>query len=84
MVALLAARVPKPLPPVRASAVLRFSSKRKRDEGNFRSVLEKALGDALQLGWLEDDTPEFFTFGDLSFDEETGTPLTKIVIETQE
>lgn len=68
---LLAAGVPRPIPGdrVHATAVLRFPTERRRDEGNFRAPLEKALGDQLQAGgWLTDDTPEHFTFGALTFE----------------
>lgn len=81
---LLAAGVPQPIPGgrVRATAELLFPAPRRRDEGNYRDSLEKALGDALSpaptkeervLGlkpqhvWLADDTPEHFTFGAVTF-----------------
>jgi hypothetical protein len=82
---LLAADVPRPIPGAhaRASAELLFPPPaRRRDEGNYRTALEKALGDALApaptaeeraLGlapvfvWLPDDTPEHFTFGAVTF-----------------
>ena len=82
MIALLEMKVPKGLARVEASALLRFASKRRRDEGNFRVVLEKALGDALQLhGAIADDTPEQFSFGKVAFDEEKGDPLTIVELE---
>jgi hypothetical protein len=79
-----AAGVPQPIPGgrVRATAELLFPTERRRDEGNYRTALEKALGDALapapsaeerRLGleplnvWLEDDTPDRFTFGAVTF-----------------
>lgn len=81
---LLAENVPRPIPGdrVRASARLLFPAYRRRDEGNYRTALEKALGDALapaptkeerELGlqpmfcWLTDDTPAHFTFGAVTF-----------------
>jgi hypothetical protein len=60
MISLLAERVPKKITAVRASATMGFKTNRRRDEGNFRYFLEKALGDVLQLGWIPDDTPEHF------------------------
>lgn len=43
-----------------------FTTNRGRDEGNYRSILEKAAGDALvNGGWLPDDTPERYSFGAL-------------------
>jgi hypothetical protein len=78
-----AAGVPRPIPGgrARATAVLAFPSRRRRDEGNYRTALEKALGDALApapskqerdlglepLRYLPDDTPEHFTFGAVTF-----------------
>lgn len=79
---LLKAQVPKGLERVHATAVCRFPSRRKRDEGNFRYLLEKALGDTLQLnGCLEDDTPEQFTFGKLVFDADRGPARTILTLE---
>ncbi len=69
MVALLEAKVPKHLGgKVKATAHLFFDSRRKRDAVNYRTLLEKSLGDALQLGWIEDDDPEHFHFGDVILD----------------
>lgn len=83
-VALMAAKVPRKLKRVEASAVLRFRQKRKRDEGNFRTMLEKALGDMLTLGgWLDDDTPEQYSFKAVEFDPEKGPARTLIRLEVQ-
>lgn len=78
---LLAEGLPRPVPGDRVHAVARIvhPAKRRRDEGNYRAPLEKALGDALcpprrkrelerPAGWLSDDTPEHFTFGAITFD----------------
>jgi hypothetical protein len=63
-IALMEMRVPRELKRVAATAQLLFTLQRRRDEGNFRVVLEKALGDALvNGGWLPDDTPEHYQFG---------------------
>lgn len=84
MIGLLHAKVPKRLDSVRATAVLTFKSNRRRDEGNYRWLLEKALGDVLQKGgWLEDDTPDHYTFGSLTFSEETGEAMTVVTIEAE-
>jgi len=62
--ALLEQRVPRNLDAVMVSARLEFPQRRRRDEGNFRVIIEKALGDALVAGgWIEDDTPDHYTFG---------------------
>jgi hypothetical protein len=79
LITFLETKLPKGLFTVHATALLRFPQRRKRDEGNFRFMLEKALGDALQInGHLEDDTPDQFTFGKLTFEEERGTPRTLV------
>jgi hypothetical protein len=67
---LMAEALPRDLDRVEASAVLSFPTRRRRDEGNFRALLEKALGDALVEGvWLPDDTPDRFSFGAITFAE---------------
>lgn len=77
--AMLVAKVPKGAHCVEATAVLYPPTAHKRDEGNFRTILEKALGDALQAGgWLPDDTPEHFTFGRLTFGEKRKPALTVV------
>jgi hypothetical protein len=54
--------------PVLVDAVLWFKVNRGRDEGNFRSLLEKATGDALVSGgWIPDDTPDYFQFRGVRF-----------------
>lgn len=69
---------------IEAKAVLTFHVKRKRDEGNYRTILEKCLGDALvNGGWLADDTPEHFRFVSVTFDPEPGEPKTLIELECQ-
>lgn len=61
--ALLVEKVPKGLGSVRVQGELRFKQRRRRDEGNFRVILEKALGDALVSGgWLGDDTSDLYRF----------------------
>lgn len=58
----------QPTAAVRAEAVAMTRSSTRKDEGNFRSELEKVVGDALvQGGWLPDDTPEHFRFGAVEF-----------------
>ena len=74
---LMAERLPRGLARVEASAVLTFPTRRRRDEGNFRALIEKSLGDALVEGrWLADDTPDRFSFGAVTF--ALGTPRTTI------
>ena len=57
--------LPRGLASVEASAFLTFTTSRRRDEGNYRSHLEKWLGDVLQFtDRLADDTPEYYRFRD--------------------
>jgi len=65
---LLAERLPRPARFVGASANLTFTTRRRRDEDNYRPLLSKCLADGLvNGGWLPDDVPEYFRFGGLSF-----------------
>lgn len=76
---LMVEQVPRGLRAVHARAELRFPLRRGRDEGNYRSILEKALGDALVAGgWLPDDTPDRYRFGELVFAPEVGEHQTLI------
>jgi hypothetical protein len=69
----------KMITPVRVTATMRFPQKRSRDEGNFRVMLEKATGDALVAGkWIPDDTPEFYTFGTVTFNPRRGLSKTTL------
>lgn len=52
-----------------------------RDQGNFRVILEKALGDALvDGGWLEDDRWEMYEFGNLAYSVEPGVSATHLLL----
>lgn len=89
--ALLGAEVPQPIPGGRAHATaeLVFPTARRRDEGNYRTELEKVLGDALApphhdpegdlWRWLPDDTPEHFTFGAVTFSVLPGVPALALI-----
>lgn len=79
---LMASGLPRDLNRVEAWAHLRFPrAGLRRDEGNFRWMLEKALGDALTNGrWLGDDTADAYTFYLLRFDREPGPARTTISI----
>jgi hypothetical protein len=73
------ARVPRGLQSVTATATLHFKQRRRRDEGNFRTIIEKSLGDALvNGGWLSDDTPEHYRFG--AVDLEAPAPLASTIV----
>jgi hypothetical protein len=82
VVLFLSERLPKPLIRARVSATLRFTQRRRRDEGNYRVLLEKACGDALVTGgWLADDTPEHYRFGHVEFEAERGAARTLVRVE---
>lgn len=79
--ALMVAAVPRGLGSVLVSGRLEFTQRRRRDEGNFRVILEKALGDALTNGgWLEDDTPDHYQFGKLEIVAPAPRPRTLVTI----
>lgn len=78
---LMASGLPRDLSLVEAWAHLRFPVDRGRDEGNFRWMLEKALGDALTNGrWLPNDTADEFRFYLLRFDKEPGPARTIVTL----
>lgn len=61
--------VPRRLGRIEARAVLTFTTRRRRDAVNYRTLLEKCLGDALvNGGWLTDDTGAEFSFGNVVFE----------------
>lgn len=67
------------------SANLRFQTRRRRDEGNYRAILEKAMGDALvNGGWLADDDAERYVFQHVIIDTDPGTPTTTIHLRCEE
>lgn len=78
---LMATRVPRGITAVRVTANLRFPRAARRDEGNFRMVIEKALGDALTKGgWIPDDEPEHYSFERVEFNPERGPKQTVVVL----
>lgn len=73
-------RLPKRIRQVQAEASLRFPTAHRRDEGNYRWILEKSLGDALQkTGFLVDDTPDYFRFNGVFF-EPKGPKRTTLIL----
>lgn len=80
--ALMVAGVPRGLRAVGATAEIHFRQRRRRDEGNFRALLEKSLGDILQQGgWLPDDTPEHYGFGTVDLVAPSPAPLTLVHLD---
>lgn len=64
-----------------ATAELWFATRRQRDEGNYRSILEKCLGDALTNCWyLDDDDYTHFRFGTLRLHSDVVKPLGRTVV----
>lgn len=81
-IALMEQKVPRRLKSVSAAATLRFKQRRRRDEGNFRVLLEKALGDALvEGGWLADDTSDLYRFGRVELLAPVDRPETIVVLD---
>jgi hypothetical protein len=81
-IALMEAQVPRKLKHVEARATLRFKQRRRRDEGNHRVLLEKALGDVLVSGrWLEDDTADLYRFGEVELLAPCERPETIVVLD---
>jgi hypothetical protein len=60
---------------------LTFPEPGNRDQGNFRVLLEKALGDALvEGGWIADDNWEMYEFGNLGYRVEPGVMRTRLLL----
>jgi hypothetical protein len=58
-----------------------FPTRVKRDQGNYRFMVEKALGDALQAaGVLEDDDWTSYEFGGLHATYEKGVRRTSLLL----
>lgn len=58
-----------------------FPDRRKRDQGNFRFLLEKSLGDTLvDLGYISDDDWSRYEFGNLRRTYEKGVSWTAVTL----
>lgn len=80
--ALMEQKLPRRLKRVEATATLRFKQRRRRDEGNHRVLIEKALGDALvEGGWLPDDTSDLYSFGQVELLAPCERPETILVLD---
>jgi hypothetical protein len=76
-----ASQLPQRLARVLVEGQCTFPTRARRDQGNHRFMLEKALGDALvQGGWLEDDDWERYEFGGLSAVHERGVSSLRLLI----
>lgn len=75
------ADLPRPLQRIVAEGEATFPDRRKRDEGNHRFFLEKALGDALTAGgWLPSDSWEYYRFGGLEAAYEPQVSRTRLLL----
>lgn len=79
--ALDASGLPRGLGHVLVEGQMCFPTAHKRDQGNHRMIVEKALGDALVAGgWLEDDTWNRYEFGGLSYTYRKGESWTRLMV----
>lgn len=73
--------LPRPLDHVLAEGVLVVPDRARRDQGNHRFLLEKALGDALTAGgWLEDDDWARYEFGGLQAVYDKGVSRMRVML----
>lgn len=73
--------LPLGLAKVMVDGELTFDSRRARDQGNYRVLIEKALGDVLVAGgWLEDDTWDRYEFGNLTARVVPGQSATRLML----
>jgi hypothetical protein len=71
----------KPLAHVHVDGLMCFPDRRERDQGNFRVLLEKALGDVLvDGGWLPDDSWSYYEFGNLRRTYAKGEAWTQVTL----
>lgn len=77
-----ASGLPRGLGRVTVEGEVTFPDRREdRDQGNFRVVLEKALGDALERGgWIERDDWTRYEFGGLACRHERGVSRTRLIL----
>lgn len=78
---LAASDLPKGLVHVLAEGEATFPTRQRRDQGNHRFMLEKALGDALTAGgYIEDDDWTRYEFGNLIASYEKDVSATRLVL----
>lgn len=84
-----ASGLPRGLHRVAAEGEVSFGDATERDQGNFRVLIEKALGDVLQNGsekagipggWLANDSWSHYEFGNLARVEEGRVSRTRIML----
>lgn len=75
------AELVRPLDRVYVEAEMCFPDRRRRDQGNYRFIIEKALGDTLTAGgWLADDDWGRYEFGNLTARYAKGESWTRLVV----
>ena len=73
--------LPRPLGRVLVEGECTFPDRKKRDQGNHRALLEKALGDTLtEGGWLTDDDWSRYEFGNLGTTYEKGGSRLRLTV----
>lgn len=78
---LVEAKLPRGLGGVFAEGEATFPDRNERDQGNFRVLIEKALGDALEAGgWIERDDWSRYEFGNLTRAYRAGESATRIAL----
>lgn len=76
-----AAGMPKDLSVIYAEGEIVFPTRGDRDQGNFRVIIEKALGDVLESeGYLPNDSWEHYEFGNLTMRIEPGVSATRLTL----
>lgn len=73
--------LPKPCDRIVVEGEMCFPDRIERDQGNYRFMVEKALGDVLQQGgWLEKDSWDHYEFGNLTSTYERGVSWTRLIL----
>lgn len=77
------ARLPRPLGYVFVEGIMGFPDRREdRDQGNFRILIEKVLGDVLEEGgWLASDSWDHYEFGNLQRTYDRGESWTRLMLQ---
>jgi hypothetical protein len=79
-----ASGLPKGLRRVVVEGEVSFPDRAKRDQGNYRVLLEKVLGDVLvDGGWLDDDDWDRYEFGNLQRRDEGRVSRTRLMLFPQ-
>jgi hypothetical protein len=78
----MAHHIPRNLERVEAEVEFRWPTNHRRDIGNFKGMLEKAMGDGLvKAGWLKDDDTDRFDVVKFTRAKENGPKRTQIMVK---